>query len=230
MILDKLKDKVGSISAEIKKNFHPCDICGRSITIDIDRCPSCEDAYLDLTDPARMPQDQDQINSLINRFVMILPKMADGELKNTITSNLDRLRAKSNEIGQHEQAVAAAAASPRKPRQPVLLSNTETVVGHTITSQLGVVSVSRTVTLTSTDGQRETDDAVKIALDELSAKADALGANAIINIRIGYSGIESMTLAPRVLLTATGTAATVPSTQPENTATVTESADNGIEL
>ena len=47
---------------------------------------------------------------------------------------------------------------------------------------------------------------------------------------VGYSGIESMTLAPRVLLTATGTAATVPSTQPENTATVTESADNGIEL
>ncbi|MBO4790072.1 MAG: heavy metal-binding domain-containing protein [Oxalobacter sp.] len=230
MILDKLKDKVDSISAEIKKNFHPCDICGRSITTDIDRCPSCEDAYLDLTDPARMPQDQEQINSLINRFVMILPKMADGELKDTITSNLDRLRAKSNEIGQHEQAVAAAASSPKKPRKPVLLSNTETVVGHTVSAQLGIVTVSRTVTLTTTDGQRETDDAVKTALDDLATRADALGANAIINIRIGYTGVESMTLAPKVLLTVTGTAATVPSNQPENTVAVAESPDNGIEL
>ena len=63
--------------------------------------------------------------------------------------------------------------------------------------------------MTSNDGSHETDKAVDAALHELSAKADGLTANAVVNIRIGYTGIESMTLAPRVLLTVSGTAVTV---------------------
>ncbi len=209
MILDKLKDKVGEISSEIKKHFHPCDICGSSITLDIDRCPSCEEAYLDLTEPDRAPNNQEQINALINHFVKILPRMQDGELKDTIVSHLDKLREKSADIGRREQAIAAASTAPKKLSQPILQSNTENIGGYTTVSQLGIVSVSKTVTLTSNDDQRETDEAVETALHALSAKADNLAANAIVNIRISYTGIESMSLAPRVLLTITGTAVTL---------------------
>lgn len=211
MILDKLKDKVEEISSEIKKHFHPCDICGTSITLDIDRCPSCEEAYIELTKPDSAPQNQEQLNALINRFVRILPKMQEGELKNTITTHLDRLREKSSEIGKAEQAIAATATAPKKLSQPILQSNTESIAGYSIVNQLGIVSVSRTVTLTSNDGSHETDEAVEISLHELSAKADGLSANAVVNIRISYAGIESMTLAPRVLLTVTGTAVTIKS-------------------
>ncbi len=209
MILDKLKDKVGEISSEIKKHFHPCDICGTSITLDIDRCPACEEAYVELTEPGSAPQNQEQLNALINRFVRILPKMQEGDLKNTITTHLDRLREKSIEIGKAEQTIAAASTAPRKLSQPILQSNTERIEGYSIISQLGVVSVSKTITLTSNDGRHETDEAVEAELHELSAKADSLSANAVVNIRIGYTGIESMTLAPRVLLTVTGTAVAV---------------------
>lgn len=211
MILNKLKDKIGEISSEIKKHFHPCDICGTSITLDIDRCPSCEEAYIELTEPGSAPQNQEQLNALINRFVRILPKMQKGELKNTITTHLDRLREKSSEIGKAEQAIAAATTAPKKLSRPILQSNTESIAGYSIVNQLGIVSVSKTVTLTSNDGSHETDEAVEASLHELSAKADALSANAIVNIRISYAGIESMTLAPRVLLTATGTAVTIKS-------------------
>ncbi len=209
MILDKLKDKVGEISSEIKKHFHPCDICGTSITLDIDRCPSCEEAYIELTEPDKSPQNQEQLNALINRFVRILPKMQEGELKSTIISHLDRLREKSTEIGKAEQAIAAASTAPKKLSQPILQSNTGNIEGYSITNQFGVVSVSRIITLTSNDGRHETDEAVDAALHELSAKADSLTANAVVNICIGYTGIESMTLAPRVLLTVSGTAVTV---------------------
>lgn len=211
MILDKLKDKMGEISSEIKKHFHPCDICGTSITLDIDRCPSCEEAYIELTEPDKAPQNQEQLNALINRFVRILPKMQEGDLKNTITSHLDRLREKSAEIGKAEQAIAAASSAPKKLSQSILQSNTESIEGYSITNQLGIVSVSKIITLTSNDGSHETNEAVEKALHELSAKADGLSANAVVNIRIGYTGIESMTLAPRVLLTATGTAVTAKS-------------------
>ena len=209
MILDKLKDKVGEISSEIKKNFHPCDICGSSITLDIDRCPSCEEAYLDLTEPERMPHDQEQINALVNRFVMVLPKMQEGELKSTIITHLDRLREKSSELGRREQAIAAASTAPKALSQPILKSNTASIDGYTTISQQGLVSASKTITLTSNDGQRETDEAIEATLHTLLLKADKLSANAVVNIRIGYTGIESMTLAPRVLLTITGTAVTV---------------------
>ncbi|MBR7069017.1 MAG: heavy metal-binding domain-containing protein [Oxalobacter sp.] len=209
MILDKLKDKVGEISSEIKKHFHPCDICGTSITLDIDRCPSCEQAYIELTEPDKAPQNQEQLNALINRFVRILPKMQEGGLKNTIISHLDRLREKSSEIGKAEQAIAAASTASKKLSQPILQSNTENIAGYTTVSQHGLVSASKTITLTSNDGQRETDEAVEATLHALLLKADKLAANAVVNIRIGYTGIESMTLAPRVLLTITGTAVTV---------------------
>ncbi|MBS7328420.1 MAG: heavy metal-binding domain-containing protein, partial [Oxalobacter sp.] len=92
--------------------------------------------------------------------------------------------------------------------QPILQS-TGNIEGYSITNQFGVVSVSRIITLTSNDGRHETDEAVDAALHELSAKADSLTANAVVNICIGYTGIESMTLAPRVLLTVSGTAVTV---------------------
>jgi len=209
MILDKLKDKVGEISSEIKKHFHPCDICGTSITLDIDRCPSCEEAYLELTEPDKAPINQEQLNSLINRFVMILPKMQEGELKNSIVTNLDRLRDKSDEIGRKEQAIAAAAVAPKKLSQPILQSNTESIQGYITVSHHGIISASRIITISSNDGKQETDDAIEKTLPELSAKADSLSANAIVNIRISYTGIESMILAPKVLLTVTGTAVTV---------------------
>ena len=122
---------------------------------------------------------------------------------------MDRLREKSTEIGKAEQAIAAASTAPKKLSQPILQSNTGNIEGYSITNQFGVVSVSRIITLTSNDGRHETDEAVDAALHELSAKVDSLTANAVVNICIGYTGIESMTLAPRVLLTVSGTAVTV---------------------
>ncbi len=208
-LLGRLVQKVNTISADIKKNFHPCEICGASITLDVNRCPSCDEAYQDLTDPARTPVTQDEIINLINRFARNLTTMADGPLKENVVSNLERLKEKlkvseaQDKEKQAEQQKAEAAASE------VLHSTTGEIFGYTTVEHKDIVTASVTETLSPNNGTADTKSAFRQALKAADLDVIRLGANAIVNLHVSCAGLESMTIAPRILYTITGDAVVV---------------------
>ena len=208
-LFGRIVQKVNTISADIKKNFHPCEICDASITLDINRCPSCDEAYQDLTDPARTPITRDELVNLINRFARNLTTMAEGPLKDTVTTNLERLNEKLSIIDAKDKEKQADQQKAEAAATGVLHSTTGAIFGYDLVEQKDIVTASVTETLSPNNGTADTQNAFKQALKAADLEVIRLGANAIVNLHVNCTGLESLSIAPRILYTVTGDAVVV---------------------
>lgn len=208
-LLGKIVRKVNNLSADIKKNLHPCEICGASITLDITRCLSCEEDYQDLTDPERTPVTEDETIRIINKFARNLTTMAEGALKDTVVANMERLNARLKAIQDSNREKQAEIKQEEEAASGVRHSATGDIFGYDIVEHKDIVTASVTETLSPNNGTADTKSAFQQALKAADLDAFRLGANAIVNLHISCTGIESMTIAPRILYTITGNAVVV---------------------
>lgn len=201
--------KIKNLAADIKKNFHPCEICGSSITLDITRCLSCDEAYEDLTNPEKTPVTRDELIRIINRFARNLTTMAEGPLKDSVVANMERLNERIKALDEKDQEKQAEQQKAEAAASEILHSTTGDIFGYETVDHKDIVTASVTETLTPNNGQVDTQNAFRQALKAVDLDAIRLGANAIVNLHISCTGIESMTLAPRILYTVTGNAVVV---------------------